>query len=423
MDEVQEIIRGLSDTDFSAAEAEQNRLRTEQRRLDMEIAALEQNTAAEHKDAEIQAQELQLKQLRYENWKHREEQQRQLPDLEGIRQDLKKAEQALADAKSIQAKEQLFITETKTNIEQCRAQWKEINGETFSGGNCPTCGQALPKEKLAEARRKFEERKEKLLNDTVLRAEKLKWSLNQETARAEKLGAKVKGLEEDRKDLKEALSRAEAQAAGAEIRDMDGYAEKQAELERKLLTLQEEYRQLTSEPEERISALQTEEQFFEPCFFTGQKLLSGQNAQLLGNLLTDHLLTRQQDTAKALERVEKLQYLLEEFSRYKAGFVEESVNGWFRLAKFRLFREQANGGIEDRCDIVYDGVPYGSLNNGMKLNLGIDIVETLAAYYGVLVPLFIDNAESVTKIQDAGTQTIRLVVSEADKELRCEYED
>lgn len=107
----------------------------------------------------------------------------------------------------------------------------------------------------------------------------------------------------------------------------------------------------------------------------------------------------------------------------KTRFVEDGINGLFRTAKFRLFREQANGGTEERCDVVYDGVPYMGLNSGAKINVGIDIINTLSRHYGVAVPLFVDNAESVTHLENAATQVVRLVVSESDKELRCEYEN
>ena len=63
-------------------------------------------------------------------------------------------------------------------------------------------------------------------------------------------------------------------------------------------------------------------------------------------------------------------------------------------------------------------VPYVGLNNGAKINVGIDIINTLSTHYGVTVPLFVDNAESVTRLTASGAQVIRLVVSECDKELR-----
>ena len=129
------------------------------------------------------------------------------------------------------------------------------------------------------------------------------------------------------------------------------------------------------------------------------------------------------NAAEALESIEKMLFTIEEFTRFKAKFVEGSINDLFRVATFRLFREQANGGIEDRCDVVHEGVPYIGVNNGMKINLGIDIINTLSAAFGVRVPLFVDNAESVTNLEPAASQIIRLVVSEIDKELRINCEN
>jgi hypothetical protein len=131
----------------------------------------------------------------------------------------------------------------------------------------------------------------------------------------------------------------------------------------------------------------------------------------------------QEDARKAAEKLDKLEemlFLIDEYSRYKTQFVEDSINGMFRIARFRLFREQANGGVEDRCDVVLDGVPYININNGAKINVGIDIINTLSRAYGVSVPLFVDNAESVTNLEKSDNQIIRLVVSETDKELRYE---
>ena len=71
--------------------------------------------------------------------------------------------------------------------------------------------------------------------------------------------------------------------------------------------------------------------------------------------------------------------------------------------------------------MTVNGVPYSTgLNSGAKVNAGIDIINTLTRHYGAEVPLFVDNAESVTRLAHADTQVIRLVVSETDKELRCE---
>jgi hypothetical protein len=90
--------------------------------------------------------------------------------------------------------------------------------------------------------------------------------------------------------------------------------------------------------------------------------------------------------------------------------------------RWKLFEEQINGGLRDCCIATVNGVPYADLNSGMKINAGLDVIRTLSAAKGISVPLFVDNAESVTQLEDVDTQVIRLVVSEEDKSLRVEVE-
>jgi hypothetical protein len=112
-------------------------------------------------------------------------------------------------------------------------------------------------------------------------------------------------------------------------------------------------------------------------------------------------------------------FLTEEFTRTKVSALESKINNKFKYARFRLFEEQLNGGLNDVCTTLFDGVPYdGGLNNAARINVGLDIINTLSEHYGFSAPIFIDNAESVTQLIDTDAQIIRLVVSEADKKLR-----
>jgi hypothetical protein len=54
------------------------------------------------------------------------------------------------------------------------------------------------------------------------------------------------------------------------------------------------------------------------------------------------------------------------------------------------------------------------------LNIGLDIINTLAEHFDFAPVVFIDNAESVTDILPTNGQQIRLIVSEKDKKLRVE---
>jgi len=63
------------------------------------------------------------------------------------------------------------------------------------------------------------------------------------------------------------------------------------------------------------------------------------------------------------------------------------------------------------------------LNNSARINVGLDIINTLSERYGFEAPIFVDNAEAVTRLINTRAQVIKLVVSEQDKELRVELKN
>ena len=65
-------------------------------------------------------------------------------------------------------------------------------------------------------------------------------------------------------------------------------------------------------------------------------------------------------------------------------------------------------------------VPYAFANNAARINAGLEIISVLSEHWNMDMPVFIDNAESVTHLSSTWMQTIRLVVSEQDKKLRLE---
>lgn len=108
---------------------------------------------------------------------------------------------------------------------------------------------------------------------------------------------------------------------------------------------------------------------------------------------------------------ERLLGMLDRFHERQAELLEARVNRLFRQVTFRLWRRQINGGLEQRCDVLVDGVPFGAgLNHGAEVNAGLDIVRTLSGHYGITLPVWIDGAESVVQLDTAGLQVIRLVV-------------
>jgi len=131
------------------------------------------------------------------------------------------------------------------------------------------------------------------------------------------------------------------------------------------------------------------------------------------------LKAREKDLSAQIEELNRQVFLTEEFTRRKVAMTEEGINSKFKHARFKLFDQQINGGISDCCEVLYQGVPYGTgLNNAARINVGIDVINTLAEFYGLTAPIFIDNAEAVTKLEESTAQMIRLIVSEPDKTMR-----
>ena len=124
-----------------------------------------------------------------------------------------------------------------------------------------------------------------------------------------------------------------------------------------------------------------------------------------------------------IEELQHKLYLLNEFTVDKVNLITDNVNSKFKLAKFKMFNRQVNGDLKETCEIVVDGVSFDKgLNNAMKINVALDIIETISAYYGTYAPIFVDNSESVTDVYETTSQQILLHVSPLKKHKKLEME-
>lgn len=138
----------------------------------------------------------------------------------------------------------------------------------------------------------------------------------------------------------------------------------------------------------------------------------------------NELAKRKVAAGKEFEEIARLCSLVEEFIRTKVSVLESRINDKFTITKFKLFETQINGGLTETCEAVFNGVPYsGGLNNAMRINVGMDIINTLSSLYGMSAPVFVDNAESVTSLRPIRSQVIQLVVKDGQKLLKVEKEE
>lgn len=139
------------------------------------------------------------------------------------------------------------------------------------------------------------------------------------------------------------------------------------------------------------------------------------------DLRTKELGDEEKKLAGKYEELEGQLYLTEQFTRAKVEAVEGRVAKHFKIARFKLFAEQINEGLQEMCEVTMDGIPYNQgLNNAARINIGLDVINTLSNHFEVNVPVFIDNAEGVVDIDGSDSQIIKLIVSGDDKKLRVE---
>ena len=419
--ECEKTIADVEELDFAKARAEGETLTAQRESLEAQLMSIEHNSAADRKRIEIREAQLELAAIENENRAFRASQSIGALDVTMMKQDLSKFQLQLKDREAKVSVWEKTVVGYDKDIADSRERWISTNSETFSGGNCPTCGQTLPAPQLKAATDSFEAQKSKRLREIEQTASAKKALKAQTEARIVELKEEISQLEADIKHKQAEIIAAEASVI--EPVDMADYQANKTAATEKINALSGELADIMADSTTARNDLLRKIAEVKAQISIQMEIISKESLLEYSRKRVEELKEDARNAAQCLEAIEGMLFLIDEYSRYKTKFVEDSINSLFRIARFRLFREQANGGIEDRCDVVYEGVPYISVNNGAKINVGIDIINTLSKSYGVTVPLFVDNAESVTKIESSDTQIIRLVVSENDKELRVSYEN
>ena len=419
--ECQKTIEDVEALDFDSARKRLCELQEEKERVDAQLVSIENNTAIEKKKIEIREVMVKLKQLESDNEQYRASQSAGAVNLGKMKADLIVAKGTLERKKTALNRDIALLERYEQGIVKSRNAWIALNGETFTNKECPTCGQSLPAEQQKKAQNAFETAKRDNLTYIEAQANEHKNNKAVTEARIEDVKKEIAALEDQIAGFERDIQ--DAESAKIEIQDLADYAQRKASIDEEIEVLNGELHDLSQSVFDIKESLRKERADIAGGIQEMNSIISKESLLEYSRKRVEELQEDAKNAAACLDAIEQMLFLIEEYTRYKTQFVEDSINSMFRIARFRLFREQANGGVEDRCDVVYDGIPYINLNSGAKINVGIDIINTLSTAYGVTVPLFVDNAESVTRLEQSNNQIIRLVVSEQDKELRVRYED
>lgn len=414
--ECQKTLEDMQGIDFEEAKEQENALTCQQEELSRQLIALENNSTLSDLQMNLREAKLERDTLESKNRAYRQEQSAGVPDTRAMERTIQSERLRVETLVTLMTAVKKDIEGYQTDIAASREEWIRVNGEAFTGGICPTCGQSLPFEQLQKATTDFEEKKKQKLQAIMNKGNRYKESCANAEQRLKDLEQEKAKMEENIQVLVQQLETVKANAVV--ISDMADYSKNIQGLQEKCTSIQTEIQRIMQDSAQEKEGIRTKLSAVNDQLRLVRSVIAKEDVRDRTMKRIQQLKADAKNAAEALEAIEKMLYLMEEFTRYKARFVEDGINSLFSLATFRLFREQANGGLEERCDVVYKGVPYMGLNNGAKINVGIDIINTLSRHYGVTVPLFVDNAEAVTRLLDCEAQVIRLVVSEEDKELR-----
>lgn len=421
VDECSRMVSELESLDFAAARAESDRLQAERERLQGEIVKLSNNTLAAQARNERDELKNQLSELEVENNAHLASQRVPVEDeTPALTAALDRAKHEADRLTRTIAQETDYIASGETRLNYYRARWRAIDAEPFTADRCPTCGQVFPAERLAESRAAFAEhqkqRKDALLEDSKMVKQGI-------AAAKDRLLAAETALKTAQDEVQKAQITLDSYTPPVEItpENLPDYDRRKGAILTLIADADKRIDRLTGDTEQERRRLETAlsavtaEKLRHDAVLAKEQTLADTRRRIAD------LQAEQRTAAAEVEQMDRLIAMCEEFTRYRVQAITESVNSKFRLTRWRLFTEQVNGGLAECCEPMdRNGSTFDGTNNAMKINIGMDIIDTLSEFYGVRVPLFVDNAESVTHLQTIGSQVVRLVVSEQDKELRIE---
>ena len=420
IDECERMVRELAGLPFEQAHEVAKILQRDRARVQTDLAKLDGDALIVQAENEQDALNNQLRELENENRAHRDSQYVPVEDeTANLMHADEQAQEALDQAKRIQSDLQQRITGGNARLDDYRARWRAIDKEQFTGGTCPTCGQTLPAAELEAAKQRFETSKQDRKNGLIEDSQLLKADIASMQTRLQEVETSLPGLQAAADKAARALADYTPPAAPV-IEDLPDYARRKEAITRSIDDCNRRIERLRTDKQAERDRLENEYRAITSRILENDATLAKEQTLADTRRRVTELQDEQRRAAAEVEEMDRMIELCEEFARARVQSVEQSVNSRFKLARFRLFTEQINGGLADCCDVVVDGVPYADLNSAMQINVGLDIIETLSQHYDRRVPLFIDSAESVTKLQEISAQVVRLAVSAEDKELRLE---
>lgn len=296
------------------------------------------------------------------------------------------------------------------------AKCKEIKAMEFNEYKCPYCGQELPDDMLEKAKKEFYSNRESKYQDVVSSGKNV----------ASMIDDIAKSIESYKKEIED-LSQME------ELNDTSLLEERICGYKDNMIQYEE-----TIEGKEKLVKLANIRSEYETC--DGDSV-SDKRGKLVNeieslsriagkrdeydriNARISEMRKKLRDEANEKVHVEGMLEKLSMFEREKASIISEKVNKEFDYISVKMTEVNKSGEIVDTCAILdKDGVSYQVTNSASRMRCGIDVAMCFSRFYGVSLPLFVDNSERMdsSNLPEYDGQVVLLRVSD-NKGLNIKY--
>ncbi len=117
----------------------------------------------------------------------------------------------------------------------------------------------------------------------------------------------------------------------------------------------------------------------------------------------------EKEEQETLQSLNESIFILDSVKAFRAKEAElqaEKVQSLFETLSIKLFNEQKNGELKPTFEIELDGKPYSKLSLSETIRAGLELREVLSKQSDLIIPVFIDNSESITRFKEPSGQLI-----------------
>ncbi len=349
------------------------------------------------------------------------------------------------------------LKKSEKQRDELTAEWREAKKSVFAGTLnfdesawvfdessivCSLCGQPLPdakveelkatfeqkkadakakaEEELADAKEKFEKSKAENIAEIEKQDKEAKARIEYLKEEIEKCTANIENLKQDVSSLTEKSSAIEKKLADypAEV-DYTANADYVA-LKAKIDEIESEIEKLThaDDPAEEYKAQKAE---LEKQMDEAKKVIAQASINAANDEKIEALNREKKEKEQVVAYAQQILDQIDTLSRRKNELLVDEINSHFKIVKWKLFDYQKNGEYKDVCvPMIGDKTFTDSMNTGLRIRAKLDICDSIQKFYGMDLPIFLDNAESINDKNIPATDCQLIVLKVTEDKLKVE---